>query len=169
MKTNRTLAFAAIGMVLTAVPLHTQGSTANSLLGTARLVKGAGSARSMIAGTVLDPQSKPMINAPVRLRNLQTGRLDQTAVTNAAGEFRLVAIPDVPYVVELADVDGRIVSISDVIVAHVGEVAATTLTAEDRVPGFARIFGSTAGSIIAAMTGLGITAAGGGQPLSPEK
>lgn len=169
MKTNRTLAFAAIGMVLTAVPLHTQGSAAVPLIGAARHVKAASSARSMIAGTVLDPHSKPMIEARVRLRNLQTGRIDQTAVTNRAGEFRLVAEPDIPYVVELADTDGRIVSISDVIVVRTGEVAATALTAGARLPGLARLFGNTTGSVLAAMSGFTLPVADDGPPLSPEK
>ena len=165
----RTLAFAAIGMVLTAAPLHTQGSGAGLPPQAARHVNGTSSARSMIAGTVYDAESKPMANARVRLRNLQTGQIDQTAVTNAAGEFRLIAVPDIPYVVELADTDGRMVSISDVIVAHVGEVAATTLTAGTRLPALARLFGKTTGSVIAAMAGFGVPAVRGGLPLSPEK
>ena len=169
MKMNRTLAFAAIGMLLTAVPLHAQGSTANAAVGGARNVKGVSSARSMIAGTVLDPQSRPMADVRVRLRNLQTGRIDQTAVTNRTGEFRLVAEPEIPYVVEIADSEGRIISTSDVIVAHSGEIAATALSAGTQLPAFARFFGNTAGSVLAAMTGLGVTAAGGNPPLSPEK
>ena len=169
MKTNRTLAFAAIGLVLTAVPVHTQGSTADPLRGAVRQMKAASSARSMIAGTVLDSQSKPMGDARVRLRNLQTGRIDQTAVTNRAGEFRLIVEPDVPYVVELADADGRIVSISDVIVARTGEIAATALTAGTRLPGLASLFGNTTGSVLAAMTGFMLPIADGGPPLSPEK
>ena len=169
MKMTRTLAFAAIAMVLTGAPLHAQGSVGGPSPQATQFVKTASSTRSMIAGTVFDPQSNPMADARVRLRNLQTGQIDQTAVTNRVGEFRLVAVPDIPYVVELADEDGRIVSISDVIIAHVGEVAATTLTAGTRLPAFARIFGNTAGTVLAAMTGLGVTAAGGGPPLSPEK
>jgi hypothetical protein len=169
MKTIRTLAFAAIGMVLTAVPLHTQGSTTGTLAGAARQVRGASSARSMIAGTVFDQQSKPMADVRVRLRNLQTGQIDQTAVTNRAGEFRLVAEPDIPYVVELADTEGRIVSTSDVIVAHVGEIAATALTAGSRLPALARIFGNTTGSVLAALSGFTLPVADGGPPLSPEK
>jgi hypothetical protein len=123
----------------------------------------------MIAGTVSDPQSRPIVEARVRLRNLVTGRIDQTAVTNAAGEFRLVAVPETPYVVELADAEGRIVSISDVIIAQAGEIASTALTAGARLPALARLFGNTTGSIIAAMAGVGIPVAGGGPPLSPEK
>jgi hypothetical protein len=167
MKMIRAFAFAAIVMVLTAAPVHAQGSA--GLSPQAAQLKGASTTRSMIAGTVSDPQSKPMANARVKLRNLQTGQIDQTAVTNEAGEFHLVALPDVPYVVELADADGRIVSISDVIIAHLGEVAATALTADTRLPALARMFGKTTASLIAAMAGFGVPAAGGGPPLSPEK
>ena len=169
MKMARTLAFAAIGMVLTAAPVQTQAPGAGALPQVVRHANAAGSTRSMIAGYVFDPQSKPMAHARVRLRNLQTGQIDQTAITNAAGEFRLVAVPDIPYVVELADTDDRIVSISEVIVAHVGEVASTTLTAGTRLPALARLFGKTTGSLIAAMAGFGIPAVRGGPPLSPEK
>src|SRR5918999_4597215 len=123
MKMIRTFAFAAIVMVLTAAPLHAQGSAGSSPQ--AAQLKGASTTRSMIAGTVSDPQSKAMAGARVRLRNLQTGQIDQTAVTDDDGEFRLVAVPNIPYVVELADLEGRIVSISDVIIAQVGEIAAT--------------------------------------------
>ena len=125
----------------------------------------------MIAGTVSDPQSKPLAEARVRLRNLQTGQIDQTAVTTATGEFRLVTVPEIPYVVELADLEGRIVSISDVIVTHVGEIASTTLSAGARLPALAHLFGNSTGSIIAALAGLGVTAPGGDPltPLSPEK
>lgn len=169
MKMTRTLAFAAIGMVLTAAPLHTQDLVAAPSPQPALNLTSTTTMRSMIAGTVSDPHSKPIANALVRLRNLETGRIDQTAVTNTAGEFRLVAAPEIPYVVEFADAEGRIVSISDVIIAHVGEIASTALTAGARLPALARVFGKTTGSVIAAIAGFGVPAVRGGPPLSPEK
>ena len=64
-----------------------------------------------------------MPNATVRLRNLQTNKVEQTTTANERGEFSFAALPDVPYVVEIADYTGRIVAVGDVITAQAGEVA----------------------------------------------
>ena len=73
--------------------------------------------RGLINGRAVDSDQKPMAKATVRLRNLEANSIDQIVTTNEAGEFSFVAVPEVPYVVEITDQGGRIAAVGDVIMA----------------------------------------------------
>ena len=124
--------------------------------------------RAVIAGTVLDQDSRPLPDARIRLRNLRTSRIEQTSSTNRKGEFRFLADPDTPYLVELVDSEAGIVAVSDVVTLNRGEVSGTLLIAAAR-SSFAQFFGITAGALATALSGLGITTLQVEPPLSPEK
>ena len=128
-------------------------STIGSLAGRA----GAGS-QALINGMAIDGNASPLPNATVRLRNLQSNRIEQVSTTNQIGEFSFVAIPEVPYVVEIADYAGRIVAVGDVLTAQAGEVAGTVVSIPTRLPAPAGVFSDTAGAVVSAATGIGLTA-----------
>lgn len=118
----------------------------------------AAAGQAMINGTAVDTNAAPLPNATVRLRNLQTNQIEQISTANQVGEFSFSAVPDVPYVVEIADYAGRIVAVGDVITAQAGEVAGAVVAIPTRLPALAGIFSDTAGSVVSAAAGTGITA-----------
>ncbi len=126
--------------------------------------------RSLINGVAIDSDQAPLPNATIRLRNLETNQIEQVVTANARGEFSFVARPDVPYVVEIADQAGRVVAVSDVIMANAGEVAGAIVTLPSRLPALAGVFGDTASSVLSAATGMGLTVVDPALPkLSPSR
>ena len=162
---HRTLSIALVILLMTAPAVPAQQQQQQS---SAAPVAAQTTDKAIIAGSVLDQDSKPLPDARVRLRNLRTSNIEQTSSTDRKGEFRFVADPDTPYLVELVDSDGGIVSVSDVVTLHKGEVSGTVLIAASR-SSFAHFFGITAGALAAALSGLGITTIQDAPPLSPEK
>ena len=63
-----------------------------------------------------------------------------------------------PYVVEIAGEAGRIFAASDVITTQLGEVAGAMITIPAPLPAIAELFRDTAGSVLSAATGTGMTA-----------
>ena len=111
----------------------------------------------------------PLPNATVRLRNLESRRIEQIATANHAGEFTFVARPEVPYVVEIADKAGRILAVGDIITAQSGDVAAAVVSIPSRLPAIAGVFSDTASTIVSAATGAGVTVVEPAPRLSPEE
>ena len=125
---------------------------------------------SLINGTAVDPARKPLPNASIRLRNLQRNEIVQTVTATNAGEFSFVAMPGVPYVVEVADAAGRVVAVGDVVVAREGEVAGSQVALPFRPPVAATIFTATASSARTAATRAGLLVVDPMLPkLSPTK
>jgi hypothetical protein len=135
------------------------------------VTKLASNVQSVITGSVVDHNSLPLADAHVRLRNLETKRVEQQMRTNTKGEFKFVVKRDAPYVVELVDRSGLVAAVSEVVTTRAGEVAGTIVKAPARIPGISDLFGDTAGAIIAGVSGLGITAFDSQDqpPVSPEK
>jgi hypothetical protein len=129
------------------------------------------STQSMIHGTALDNTASPLPNATVRLRNLQTSQVEQVSTANYVGEFTFMAVPDVPYVVEVVNQAGQILAVGDVITTQAGEVAGALVSIPTNVPPIAGVFGQTAGSVVSAATGSGLTAleSSVAPVLSPER
>jgi hypothetical protein len=125
--------------------------------------------KSVIYGTAFDQNAEPLPSASVRLRNLQTRMVEQVSTTNLAGEFVFVALPDIPYVVELADHPGRIIAVGDVIMAPADELASSVLVVPSAGRASTDLFRSTAGALAAAAAGTGMTVVSNAPPLSPEK
>jgi hypothetical protein len=125
---------------------------------TTTLTRAGQAGQSMIHGTAVDANTSPLPNAAVRLRNLQTNQIEQLSTANQLGEFSFVAQPEIPYVVEIADQAGNIVAVGDVITAQAGEVAGALVAIPTRLPALAGVFGETAGSVVSAATGTGLTA-----------
>ena len=129
------------------------------------------SGQSVIHGTAVDANASPLPNVPVRLRNLVTSEIESTSTANDVGEFTFIVQPDIPYIVEIADRTGRIIAVGNVVTAQAGEVAATLVPVPLKLPALAGVFGETAGSIVAAVAGTGLTAieANVKPPVSPDR
>lgn len=130
-----------------------------------------GTGKAVISGTAVDAGEAPIPNATVRLRNLVTTQIDQTAVTGSSGRFTFPVRADVPYVVEIVDGSGRILAVGDVVIPASGDAVATIVAIPAKLPTFAGMFTDTAGSVLSAATGLGLTTIQAGvMPfLSPER
>jgi hypothetical protein len=152
------VAFAGVVLSTTLVSGQAAPATAaKATTHTARVAaqKGSREVRSLINGLARDNAQKPLRSVPIRLRNLKLNEIEQVLTANERGEFSFAARPDVPYVVEVADNAGRVVSVSDVITLNPGEVAAAVVSLPSGLP--AGVFGDTASSVISAATGTGLT------------
>jgi hypothetical protein len=126
--------------------------------------------KCVIYGTAIDVNAVPLSDVPVRLRNLQTRRIEQISTTNLAGEFVFVALPDIPYVVEIADRPGRTLAVGDVMLTGAGEIAGGVVVVPPAIQGYAGLFRATAGSVASAAAGMGMTfLPSPAPPLSPER
>ncbi len=167
------LKVALLGAFLAGVTVLAEGPSAARMVAPpgAGTTTGVGASnRALIRGTAVDRNSRPVPNAVVRLRNLQTNQIEQASLANALGEFTFVAQPEIPYVVELADQAGRIVAVGDVITMQAGQVAGAVVVFPSQLPAVAGFFGDTAGSVMSAAASTGLTAVQAtGDPLvSPE-
>lgn len=69
--------------------------------------------QTLIVGTVIDIRQMPVANARVRLRNLNTGKIEQESQTNTLGEYVFEVLEPGTYVVEMVLTDGTIVALSN--------------------------------------------------------
>jgi len=126
--------------------------------------------KSLINGVAVDSHQKPVPKARLRLRNLELNAIEQNATANNGGEFSFAARPNVPYVVEIADHAGRVIAVSDVIVAHEGEVVGGKVALPSHVPPNSATFEETASTVISAATSAGIAVVNPELPtLSPRQ
>jgi hypothetical protein len=112
---------------------------------------------ALINGSAVDAGAMPLPGASVHLRNLTTNLVESQAVANPSGGFTFSVRPELPYVVEVADAAGRVVAVSDVVVAQAGDVASTVVEVPMRATAVAGVFTNTAGSVVSAASGAGVT------------
>jgi hypothetical protein len=154
---------ALLGVFLVGVTVWAQGPFVGPIgpllnPGTAGLTRVGQATESMIHGTAVDANARPLPNISVRLRNLESTKIEQVSRANEVGEFTFIAKPEVPYVVEVADEAGHIIAVGDVITAQAGDVAGAMVIIPTRLPAIAGVFGESAGSVVSAATGTGLTA-----------
>jgi hypothetical protein len=127
--------------------------------------------QTVIRGAAVDTDAGPIANATVRLRNLLNSKVEKISTANQLGEFTFVVEPEIPYVVEIADQAGRVVAVSNVVTAHAGAVATALVSAPLRLSAAAGVFDQSMGSVITAVTSIGLTAVGANlaPAASPEK
>ena len=141
-----------------------------------------GSGATRVIGTVIDIRQVPVAKAKVQLRNLSTGRVDDTTESNDNGEYAFEMDASGTYIVEMVLVDGYVISLS-----NAGSVARyETLQTVIQLPGrwdavvnnvirqqsFAGFMGMSAQSSMTANTltlasGQNISPADAGEPVSP--
>ena len=126
--------------------------------------------KCLIRGTAINAAEVPLPAQSVRLRNLNTSAIEQVTTTDQAGVFSFVALPEIPYIVEVVDQPGRVVAVGDVVIGRAGEVSGGFVMVPAAIPAYANAFKSTAGAVLAALGGTGLAAlAPGAPPLSPER
>jgi hypothetical protein len=126
--------------------------------------------KCLIRGTAIDTDEVPLPAQSVRLRNLDTSAIEQVSVTDRLGIFSFVAVPETPYIVEIVDQPGRVVAVGEVWIAQSGEVVGGVVVVPAAIPAYSNAFKSTAGAVLSALGGTGLTAlAPGTPPLSPER
>jgi len=128
------------------------------------------SANSVVAGQVLTADHRPLPFARVRLRNLDRRAVVERTSTNHRGEFSFLVSDRGSYVVELLDQKDRVVAVGLVLTVEAGETVGTLVLLPAYPLSFADLFGNSAGAIMSAAAGAGITAVSTtGAPVSPEK
>jgi hypothetical protein len=126
--------------------------------------------KSLINGVAIDSHQKPLPKARLRLRNLEINAIEQNTTANNSGEFTFAARPNVPYVVEIADHAGRIVAVSDVMVANAGEVVGGKVELPSYVPPKSATAVETASTVVSAATDARVTVVDPALPtVSPRK
>jgi len=68
---------------------------------------------TQIIGSVVDIRQVPVANVKVRLRNLNTGKIEQETVSDEQGNYVFEVVEPGSYVVEMVMVDGTIIALSN--------------------------------------------------------
>jgi carboxypeptidase family protein len=124
---------------------------------------GQAAATGSLSGTALSSSGLPVVNAVVQLRNLTTGQLTATTMSNGSGQFSFTGLPPGNYAVEIVNATGQIIGTSSSVSVGAGAaVAGVDVTAATAVAGAAAGAGAgAAGSTsTAAMVGAAAAAAG---------
>ncbi|MBI3466501.1 MAG: carboxypeptidase regulatory-like domain-containing protein [Planctomycetes bacterium] len=130
----------------------------------------AGDSTSVIAGQALNSDRTPLAFARVRLRNLDSGAVIEKTASDHLGEFSFLVVSRGNYVAELFDDTDRVVAVGEALTVEPGQTVGTLILLPARLPSFGALFGNSAGAIMSAAAGAGITAVTAtGQPLSPEQ
>jgi hypothetical protein len=161
MKMLQTLKLAGFGVLLPATMAYAQVVLPTPQLALpatfdASLAK---SGQAAIRGVAVDAKATPVANAKVQLRNLGTRNVEHVGAASPRGEFNFVVRPEMPYVVEVVDLGGRVIAVGDVIIAHAGDVAAATIALPARLAGLTGLAAQSAGSAASAASGVSVAAA----------
>ena len=118
-----------------------------------------------ISGTASTSTGRTVAKATVRLRNLTTGQLSSTTVSDAGGSFSFSGLSASSYVVEVVNAAGGIVGTSASLVVAAGAqvtgvVVAASAAAVAGVGG-AAVAGATAGGFFTSTAGIVALAAAG--------
>jgi hypothetical protein len=113
----------------------------------------------VVFGYVWTASDTPIASADVRLRNLTTGGIAATGVTNETGEFRFRDLEGGTYVVEYVDSKHEVLAVGHVFSVAAGETVATFIRLEDRGRWFADLLGKNAAAVVvASAASIGVTA-----------
>jgi len=122
-----------------------------------------------VHGVVWNADNTPLPNAKVRLRNLQTGRVDAAAEANENGQFTFDRLAGGSYVIELVGDDGKVIALGQSFRIEPGETVATFVRLGARQPRLAGLFSNAAAAVISAASSAGVTAIGSqAPPASPQ-
>ena len=130
------------------------------------------STASAIQGNALTALSGPLANAPLRLRDVRSGRITDTAESDKAGVFVFRGVEPGSYIVELVASDQSVLAVSQILNINAGELLSTIVKLPMRVPA-AGLLSRTAPAIlavVAASAAAGVLASTvTGQPVSPVR
>jgi hypothetical protein len=122
-----------------------------------------------VHGVVWNADNTPFPNSTVRLRNLQTGRVDAAATANEEGRFTFDNLEGGSYVIELVDGDGKVIALGQTFRVEPGETVATFVRLGVPQRHLAGLFSNAAAAVISAASSAGVTAIGSqAPPASPQ-
>jgi hypothetical protein len=122
-----------------------------------------------VRGMVWNADNAPVPAGKVRLRNLQTGRVEAAAVTTERGQFTFEKIRRGSYLTEVVDESGKVIAVGQNFSLETGETVATFVRLPARQSWLAGAFSNTAAAVIAAASSAGVTAIGStAPPVSPQ-
>jgi hypothetical protein len=123
----------------------------------------------IVLGSAWRGDTQPYPHAPIRLRNVETGRAAARTVADADGRFRFDSVEPGAYVVELLSPQGKVLAVGDLFGVAAGSQATTIVRMSSTAPWFTGFFGNAAAAAIAAASTLGVTAVGSpGSPASAQ-
>ena len=117
-----------------------------------------GSHQTAILGSAWNHDNSPIPFARLQLRNVETGRVDATAVSNDAGRFAFQDVHGGSYLVELVSDDGRVRTVGHVFTIAPGETVATFVRIGAKAPWFSGFFSNAAQSVAFSAASQGVTA-----------
>jgi hypothetical protein len=128
---------------------------------------------TIVIGYLWTADSSPIPNATLRLRNVVTGRVEQSVTSDEEGEFTFSDLEGGTYLVEYVD-SGKVLAVGSIFSIAPGETVSTfvRLAEQRRIGGVFMMIGSAA---VTAAASLGVTGvappgpAGPGRPISPNR
>jgi hypothetical protein len=113
-----------------------------------------------VQGTILDNTQKPVPNACVQLRNVDTGQVASKSTSDKDGKYEFRDVQPGNYVVEAVNCNNAaVLAVSPSLALAAGPVTGVVLTlAGGAVIGGAAFFSGTAAAILVAGVGAGVTA-----------
>jgi len=122
-----------------------------------------------VHGVVWKADNTAFPNSAVRLRNLETGRVDAAATANEEGRFTFDNLEGGSYVIELVDGDGKVIALGQTFRVEPGETVATFVRLGAPQRRLAGLFSNAAAAVISAASSAGVTAIGSqAPPASPQ-
>jgi hypothetical protein len=122
-----------------------------------------------VHGVVWNADNTPFPNSMVRLRNLQTGRVDAAATANEEGRFTFDNLEGGSYVTELVGDDGKVIALGQSFRIEPGETVATFVRLGVQQRHLAGLFSNAAAAVVSAASSAGVTAIGSqAPPASPQ-
>jgi hypothetical protein len=95
--------------------------------------------------------------------------VDAAAAANENGQFVFDSLEGGAYVIELLDDNDKVIAVGQSFRVERGETVATFVRLGTRRPGLSGLFSNTAAAVIAAASGVGVTAIGSqAPPASPQ-
>jgi hypothetical protein len=122
-----------------------------------------------VVGHAWRADNSPFPRAHLRLRDVRTGRVVANIVADERGQFTFDRVAPGAYVVELVDDDQRVLALGQLLGVSPDDTVITFVRLATQSPWTANLFTNAAAAVIAAASGLGITASGSsGMPVSPQ-
>jgi hypothetical protein len=116
-----------------------------------------------IVGSAWNADNSPIPNARLRLRNVETGRVEGTTVGDESGQFTFTGVEPGTYVVELVSETGKILTVGNSFTVGPRETVASFVRLGTKAPWYNGFFGNAALAVATAAAATGLTA------LAPEQ
>jgi hypothetical protein len=124
----------------------------------ARARRAPGARATSVHGTAWAADNTPIKQAHLRLRNVISGNVEATAISNDDGQFAFDDVESGSYVVELVNEAGKVQLVGHVFTIAPGETVATFVRAGTKVPWFTGFFGNSVAAVSSAAASYGIPA-----------